>query len=437
MQNKHEPVQTNNKINELVNTIKWHFTDKREGSSFQLYPFCNEIGWPEIIKHLKQISYDGDNINVSLLFGESNFLSLLPWISSSLVILADINPPLHKHTALVTACFQKSNSPQEFLDYYLTEAPELKLYNCEGKKYFDRNDLELNMKESMKHLGKYHFLTNQDTFDQCKNAFNKISIVNIYLNLLDEDACARLNTFICYVNAKLILANITNIHAYVDRYQIKRSVDRLLYKQNPLLVYSEQMAEYSELRAICVNESKDLFIQERWGANRYERFLKIISSYPSVIEHFLENNPNFSKINQEKKPKNRNEFSYIGYPVNETVIKDFLANKHELFAHPFGFNLRAHNTRQEAKDFVIKDIEESNVKYNSQKPLDDYWIITLRGTSEKTNQKLRFFDNQFATDQHTSRFQLFSRAICATNSDRSKIIEKEEAIKEVGSTLTL
>lgn len=400
---------------------------------FNLFPVSNELGWPAIIKNLKQITVPHhENINVSLLFGDSNFLSLLPWISSSVVLLADITAELHACTAFSMQCFGKSNSPQEFLEYFFDNHPCLNFKNFETKKNFTQQEVRDSISYSMKLLGKHHFLSSQENFEQCKGCFEKITLIQIGLNLADENKCRQLNNILSTFSAKLVLVNITNIHHYVNNYQIENSVENLIDNQKPLMIYSTKIGNYYELRAICVSRLDNNFfdntIHSRWG---YEQFLQIRSAYPKLIA----DNSFFCKVKKEIKPEKDREFCYLGYAVNEKKLRDFLEDKEELNA--CYSNLRAHNTEQEATEFVVNEIKKNNASQYKDKQELSYWIITFRGTKEKINPCLRSFDEKGfivnMTDQYAARLKLSSRVLCAVNQDKSVVINKELPVTEVFS----
>ena len=287
------------RLNLLIQQINNKFTLQNQSEyllqatedSCDLFPFSNEFGWDIIVPQIYG-NLPSDTLNVALFFGESNYLSILPeLLNYDLIILADINPHLHTHTAFLFKCLLSTNNPKEFINLYEKENP---LSDYEGTSLWRlRKDL-LGRKEA---LNEYHFLSSQDRFEACKNTAKEISIVNIYLNLFSIHGCYQLKTTLDEYQAKLQLCNFTNIHQYdLNNYNMVTTIPLLLSssdKDHLKIIYSE------------------LQLMEE---NKFPAYIGNFHQYCSVVMHPL--NEDFIKR------KNINEFRRVYRIIDEVLQKE-------------------------------------------------------------------------------------------------------------------
>ena len=204
---------------------------------FTFHPCSNEEDYWKIFKCLKHVRSHANltHLRAGLLFGESNFLSLLPILAElvDVILLADIEAELHEHTLFLLTTFIESTSTKEFLQNYCRNNPNSNF--SLGDELPSRKGLSVYADRILgenscgyKSLGKYHFLTTQARYDTCKQALAKVSIIQINFNLMNMSACRRLTKLLRAHNIQITLCNFTNIHHYVDAHKLRATTSELL-----------------------------------------------------------------------------------------------------------------------------------------------------------------------------------------------------------------
>lgn len=236
----------NPQMDKLINELNNKFPIDYSKSVFKLYPFSNEYGYSAVVdtlKSLKPIEHN-EKTRVAVLFGESNFISLLPELVSyaDLILLADIEPKLHKHTQHLQDCLAASNTPDEFIKKYCINNPieNLEVEDDSSasvlKITFLVNMLTDNRRVVATSLGSYHFLSSNERYLECKAAANKLSFAHVAFNLLNTNHCYDLPLLLKKYNAISTFFNFTNIHDYDDKKVIPNNVEYLLRDVNDYLV---------------------------------------------------------------------------------------------------------------------------------------------------------------------------------------------------------
>lgn len=419
---------------DLLKQINKEFPSALKNSTFdRLYPFCNELGYEDIVKSLSKIScLKSDAPKVSLLFGESNFLSLLPVLSelSDIVLLADINPDLHAHTLFLLQCFTASDTPEQFRSKYLEDNPALHKPNPNNGAIYDANALLELMKYAAGSLGKYHFLHSQSNFDASKRALNKISFVQIQLNLLDEVACLKLNSILHDKNAQLTLCNFTNIHNYVVRDLLANSVRSLLKGQeNPIIMYSTGALD--NLRSIFTIE-KEVYIKNNCSIFNYKMY-ENQKRYQAkaVVDLFSSQHGLFSKKEKNSSRIKKIETCYFAFSGSEKLVQDILVGKDS--PNPHSNALHALDSIDEVIHFVSEHNrrDKNGQRASSSIFKDQFFIFKMRGHKDKINTFLRYLDPErqcfvhYPYDMHKARMTLYSRIIEVYDMHGNLMLSKE------------
>lgn len=172
-------------------------------------------------------------------------------LHADLILLADIEPNLHKHTEHLRHCFVKSRTPNEFIYNYSIKNPI-------ANPLLDKSEILIQdfleeLKSRKSSLHGYHFISSQQRFDECKNAENKLAFAHINFNLLGTDDCPNpcriLSDLLKKHNAILTFSNLTNIHQYCSdrRDQLERNVNSLFQDAKDYFVmYSIYGEKYIE-----------------------------------------------------------------------------------------------------------------------------------------------------------------------------------------------
>lgn len=280
LNNKSEDTVNNSKANLLTQLTELFSISNDSQKSFTFHPFSNEYNWFQNIIRLQDIQpIETNKIRIALLFGESHFLSVLPELSrhADIVILADIEPRLHLHTKHLRACFTNSNLGS-FKTAYETNNPvsipypegfdpltpvryQIGLFQPrkfgDGDKPWNLAQLfyEMTCGQESTVLGKYHFLSSRDRYEKSKAALNKLSFVNIHLNLADNAKCQLLSELLEKFDAILTVCNFTNIHQYNDEAILKASIGSLL-KNSPhcFIMHSDSNTALSAQFSVSLEE---------------------------------------------------------------------------------------------------------------------------------------------------------------------------------------
>lgn len=239
-------------LEKVADSLKSSFPIDFSTRLFNLFPFCNEENYIEIIRKLEASPpLHPSKSSAAILFGESNFISLLPELSkhASLIILADIEPTLHLHTMHLLSCLEKSNSIEEFRELYAVNNP---VYNekIEFNDIEDRSTLryvpwmfDSIVKNLIDYsLDRFHFLESNERFLLCKEASSRVIITNVCVDLFNVVHCFRLKTILEKNDLALSLCNFTNIHEYDSNKSLAVSIPFLLNQSsNCFLMYSKNL----------------------------------------------------------------------------------------------------------------------------------------------------------------------------------------------------
>ncbi|MCX7090718.1 MAG: hypothetical protein NTU48_04630 [Legionellales bacterium] len=235
----------------LEETLQHHFPINIEqaSSNFRFFAVCNEFDVNSVIEslaaELATMPAKTDQRKVALLFGESHFLSLMPILSQfvDVIILADIEIKLHVHNQHLLSTFIKSENISQFLKNYCQDFPEIPFSPTDipSKRTIHQNVDRLlgKMSRAFASLGAHHFLSNSYQYQQCKQAYEKLSIVQIQLNLVDINACHHLACILSNHEAQIAFCNFTNIYQFVDIAILRSVTTQLLqYSKPDFILYS-------------------------------------------------------------------------------------------------------------------------------------------------------------------------------------------------------
>lgn len=264
--------KTHNIIHAIKNRFPCSYGSAEE--KFTFYPFSNEIGFPKILQTLNAcpVKKTGQ-VRVAILFGESNFLSMLPELSihAELILLADIEPRLHKHNKILLEAFEKANDIKTFNDLY----PAIYSKNFGNINAAITSDIQSRsvrelLDERKKSLGEYHFLANQKRFEKCKEAYKKVLLQRIVFDLLSPKDCHHLAEILRQEHGVITVCNFTNIHNYDNEFS---------YQEDGEVVFHTQIEHIAT--TLLLNDSRDAFIIFS------EPVLALQNKFSHGLDHFL------------------------------------------------------------------------------------------------------------------------------------------------------
>jgi len=233
-------------------------------SSFRFFPICNEYDFCTVIDDLALVpsSKKSNRINVAILFGESHFISLLPTLARlvDMIILADIEVKLHLHNKHLLSTFRQANTISKFLEYYCANFPSKPFRHpdvpTKQTVYAQCNVLFGRKSRAFSSLKTHHFLSSMQQYQSCKLALERLSIVQIHLNLADPQACLQLSSLLRKYQAQLTVCNFTNIHHYVEAKTLRSTTSKLLrYSEPAYVLYSTGPSHH--LTTHCTYEFSD------------------------------------------------------------------------------------------------------------------------------------------------------------------------------------
>jgi hypothetical protein len=157
------------------------------------------------------------------------------------VILADISYRHHQHVKHMLNCLNQANNTEEYIKLYLTNNPILDEmcgvhYLANSIKFkASKIYLETGIKKNDT-THDYHFLLTAENFNICKQAAKELTIIQIYLDLMDIRQCEQLAHRLIEYNAMLKLCNFTNIHYYDSENKLLEAIKKLLPNADNCLV---------------------------------------------------------------------------------------------------------------------------------------------------------------------------------------------------------
>lgn len=242
-------IEKNILTEQLLLSLESHFP-LNKGSSFGFYPFANDSGHQPILENRMngEIKKDRDDeIHVAILFGESNFISMVPFLRDiDLVILADINAELHAHTLYLLDKIRSSNSRNDFLEKYRNNSSNFSLEQSELLRQLNRQKSKFLSDEASGAESKEnrHFMNSEENFLECKILIESKKITRICFNVLHRNSCKEIRKIFNEYNAKIRLVNITNIGTY-DECGLPLSLRELINEENTDIIYSNSLLQAS------------------------------------------------------------------------------------------------------------------------------------------------------------------------------------------------
>lgn len=240
--------------------------NQHSASSFLFFPICNEFDFHTVIDSLMHTTSSKTNssLKVAILFGESHFLSLLPTLSNfvDLILLADIEMKLHAHNRHLLSTFKKAGTISQFLKYYCDDFPSAPFERKDvptRHAIYDQVDLLLGRKsQAATSLQTHHFLNNVRQYQSCKDALEKLTIVQIHLDLGDISACRHLAALLQTHDAQFSICNFTNIHQYLNTEHLFATTNALLEFSKPDAVIFATGPSY-HLNVSCAASVQDYY----------------------------------------------------------------------------------------------------------------------------------------------------------------------------------
>ena len=107
-------------------------------------------------------------------------------------------------------------------------------------------------------LQTHHFLNNVRQYQSCKHALEKLTIVQIYLDLNDISACSHLAALLQTHGAQFSICNFTNIHQYLNTEHLFATTNALLAFSNPDAVIFSTGPCY-RLNVFCAASVQDYY----------------------------------------------------------------------------------------------------------------------------------------------------------------------------------
>ncbi len=282
---------------ELKDELIQSFNPKESKKNvFLPYIQSNEYGYQHVIRFLDRttpILVSG--IRVALLFGESNFLSIMPELSmhADLILLADIEGNIHAHNQHLLNCFDQSNNIGEFCQNYEKNNPIEKILEHTDKPISLEKIYCDNFRSPT--LKNYCFLSDTERFNQCKESYKNLSFFSIHYDLGNQEKSSELAHILNQHGAKLTLCNFTNIHDYIPYKILCESVQNLLkYSENYFIMYSEFE---DRSRTLCTTYSSELSSYFEYVKAKYDKFESMnIQSYNDFLNQLNMENLKLSQM---------------------------------------------------------------------------------------------------------------------------------------------
>ena len=176
--------------------------------AFRFFPFANEINISKTIELIEKGEVkDTTKLNVAILIGESNIISMLPAIElhASIVICNDINSNLNSHTQFMIDCLKKSKTREEYESIYNMNNPVVNtLYSVE--------ELKAELSARAGYAKESYFLFSEERYLACKSAAHRLEFVWTEIDLFNIEQCRLLASAIDAHNAVIKIINFNNLY---------------------------------------------------------------------------------------------------------------------------------------------------------------------------------------------------------------------------------
>lgn len=398
----------------LLAALGNQFTISNKQGTFYSFSMCNEIGFPLIISALKSIRISCTNqVKVALLFGESNFISLMPVLSEfcDVIVLADIEPNVHIHNMHLLNCLKHADTPDDFMEIYRKNYPP-ELTDDEFNADYMCYNMRLGNGANM--LERYYFLNSQKAYTACKNALAKIDVTQIQLDLSDVKSCAHLAEVLKENNACFTLCNFTNIHHYVG--VIPPVASLLANSKNCAIIFSGPTKK--DLRAnLCVGTYKYFshVLSYEKKSNDPEFFDYLKPSNGDIAARFF-----YRSIQKNKK---NNQFCYVVVAINKPdyeiqLLQNLVDGKIDICR---GARFEsAFDTEDEAINFLLN--KDKKCAGTTQPDTNNYWVFKINGNKDKVIQLIRLSQDDYLALDYGVR--VTNKIESAFNIDKSAILVK-------------
>jgi len=405
---------------------------------FELFPFSNELGFWKVIKNLQRVGIENKNKKGALLFGESNILSILPRLAEivDFILLADIEPELHSLNKHMISCLEKSETIDEYLDHYRNQFPIDSIMFDKSKPITSQLnqyvDMLLGKQNSLlgekrgESLKDYHFLKSKMKFDQCKQAFKKLTIVQIQLNLEDQHQCSLLARTLNKHDTSIILCNFTNIHDYVDKEKLSVTVPLLANQEQCLIMYAMDIKNLRTTISVGLSHYfRDCLNKDYQRTHAAEHITNAKALF-------------FYKDKNTTEKKKLDKICYVGFYkeygglTHDDYIKQIINGTANI--NDYCNFLHAHENMAEAEAFILEKIKQQGHELTENL----YWIFSVRGNKDNVNKLLRcrndhgtWYHDPLDYDGDGKEFSL--RVLKAVNDRRTTIISNDNSENKINN----
>lgn len=168
--------------------------------------------------------------SLGIIVGNGCILSLLPETPAEDFLLIDIDPMVHFFIMSIKKLILDTDPVVSFSETKKKLISEIALL-------VDSLDMVDFLELEMKDLGKYHFLYNQDRFNQCKKALQDKELIPMTINIFDLKKIKKLCEFIKENDLNVSFVNYTNLGDYDEQ--------NILLKVTELLPFAEKFTVIS------------------------------------------------------------------------------------------------------------------------------------------------------------------------------------------------
>ncbi|MBI2020710.1 hypothetical protein HYS94_04835 [Candidatus Daviesbacteria bacterium] len=208
----------------------------------------NDAGYGITLRRISDQDIKSDTLRVGLVVGNGSVLSSLPRIPADLVILVDRNKFIARWTLETARILSTTPSPDDYRKS-VYEGRNSLFY-----RYFNwwhpiarlRASGDIGME--MGDLGKEHFLSSQEHFDECKDALARKRLLTTALDLTNPFIVARLGRIIRLMSGEITFANLTNVWEHASREgkadALRQTLSLLPFHEAAVILHSSSAYEF-------------------------------------------------------------------------------------------------------------------------------------------------------------------------------------------------
>jgi len=195
--------------------------------------FTNDDGLGDVVENLHHLDVVSAKPRVGIVIGGGAIFSCLPEIPSDIIVMIDRDPFVGKWINTSAEIFRQENSPEGY---------KRRIFSQQNPLYVQKTSagnipLEQDFGAEQRYLGKKHFLSSEERYQECKHVFAAKKMIATTFDISDIAAMAKLKDALISAESEIAFANLTNVWEFTGN-QLAGALRLLPFHPEAIFIHS-------------------------------------------------------------------------------------------------------------------------------------------------------------------------------------------------------